>query len=87
MKLIALRPVLYLSHQYDTGDELPVTNQKMVNAWLEAKSAKAVEDDYAEKKSPKAKPVTAEAGVVGKSNDGNDSELIGKIPKARRKVK
>lgn len=42
--LIALRPVLYLAHQYKAGDELPVNNPEMIEAWLEAKSAKWKED-------------------------------------------
>ena len=41
MKLKALRPVLYLAHQYDRGDELPVNNPDMVEAWLEAGSAES----------------------------------------------
>lgn len=38
-KLIAKRPVLYLGRMYDKGDTLPANDQKMVNAWLNAKSA------------------------------------------------
>ena len=39
-RLIALRPVLYLSKQYSIGDELPVNDAPMVDAWIRAKSAK-----------------------------------------------
>ena len=38
-KLIAKRPVLYLGRMYDAGDPLPANDQKMVTAWLNAKSA------------------------------------------------
>lgn len=38
-KLIAKRPVLYLGRMYDAGDTLPANDQKMVTAWLNAKSA------------------------------------------------
>lgn len=38
-KLIAKRPVLYLGRMYATGDTLPANDQKMVTAWLNAKSA------------------------------------------------
>ena len=37
--LIAKRSVLYLGRMYDPGDTLPANDQKMVNAWLNAKSA------------------------------------------------
>ncbi len=43
--LIALRPVLYLSHQYKIGDTLPVNNLEMVKAWIEARSAEWREKD------------------------------------------
>lgn len=38
-KLIAKHPVLYLGRMYDAGDTLPANDQKMVTAWLNAKSA------------------------------------------------
>ena len=38
-KLIAKRPVMYLGRMYDAGDTLPANDQKMVTAWLNAKSA------------------------------------------------
>ena len=38
-KLIAKRPVLYLGRMYDPGDTLPANDQRMVSAWLNAKSA------------------------------------------------
>ena len=38
-KLIAKRSVLYLGRMYDAGDTPPANDQKMVTAWLNAKSA------------------------------------------------
>lgn len=38
-KLIAKRCVLYLGRMYSPGDTLPANDQKMVTAWLNAKSA------------------------------------------------
>ena len=38
-KLIAKRPVLYLGRMYDPGDTLPANDQRMVTAWLNARSA------------------------------------------------
>ncbi len=37
--LIATRPILYLAKQYKAGDRLPLNNQEMVEAWIEAGSA------------------------------------------------
>lgn len=83
MKLIAKRPVLYRAHLYDAGDELPVTDQIMVQAWLEAESAEWKEDtkktDEPAKK-PKAKKATAQPGQIGISSTGNQEDLAGRIP-------
>ena len=38
-RLIAKRSVLYLGRMYAPGDTLPANDQKMVTAWLNAKSA------------------------------------------------
>lgn len=38
-KLIAIYPILYLSKQYEVGDELPANDLKMVEAWLDAETA------------------------------------------------
>ena len=37
--LIATRPILYLAKQYKAGERLPLNNQEMVEAWIEAGSA------------------------------------------------
>lgn len=47
MMLVAVTPILYRSQQYKIGERLPADNQTMVEAWLEAGSAKW-EDETAE---------------------------------------
>ena len=82
MILKAMLPVLYASRQYRPGDTLPVTNARLVDAWLESGAAEWADDeDKPIKKAPKAKPVTAEAGLPGKSSDGDPEALVGKVPK------
>jgi len=88
MKLIALRPVLYLAHQYRTGDELPVNNPVMTAAWLDAESAEWQEDDASETPAPtvtKAEPAAAEPGIEGRSDGGN--VLQGKVPETPERKK
>ena len=72
MTLVAMRPVLYLAHQYSAGDKLPVNNPEMTAAWIEAGSA-AWKEDATDAPAPKAKakPAAAEPGT----------ELQGKVPK------
>lgn len=38
-KLYATYPILFESHQYKVGEQLPTTNMEMVNAWLESETA------------------------------------------------
>lgn len=87
-RLIALRPVLYLSRQYSAGDPLPVNNPVMVDAWIQAKSAKW-EDEAAgaEPETPKmkVKRATAEPGIEGRSDSG--PVLQGKVPKTPGRAK
>jgi hypothetical protein len=89
-KLIALTFVLYLSHQYKPGDELPANNQEMVEAWVEAGSAIWKDVSTEEKGTAKAKPATAQAGQTGTAipAEGEDN-LAGKVPEtlARKKTK
>ena len=78
MKLIAIYPILYRSHQYEIGEELPADDSEMVQAWLDAKTA-IWQDDTSQ---VKAKPVTAQAGLTGQSPNGEaDENLVGRIPK------
>lgn len=80
MFLIAVYPILYLSHQYKVGDILPANDFRMVAAWLSAGTAVW---RSAPEKASKAKPRTAEPGLPGQAvfseaQDGDD--LAGKIP-------
>ena len=78
MKLIAIYPILYRSHQYEIGEELPADDSEMVQAWLDAKTA-IWQDDTSQ---VKAKPVTAQAGLAGQAPNGEaDENLVGRIPK------
>lgn len=52
-KLVALRPILFRGRQYKTGDRLPADDQKMVEAWIQYKSAKW-EGQETKKKEPAA---------------------------------
>lgn len=93
-KLIAKYPILYLSKQYDIGEELVANNPEMVKAWLDAGTAEWVEDEESvldgttdeksEEELPPAKatPVAAEAGLAGDAVGAEtDENLVGKIPK------
>lgn len=93
-KLIAKYPILYLSKQYDIGEELIANNPEMVKAWLDAGTAEWVEDEEpasdgtTDEKSEDellpatAIPVVAEAGLAGDAvGSETDENLVGKIPK------
>ena len=89
-KLIAVKHILYLSKQYNPGDELPQNNESMKKAWLEAGTAKLDDDEEIEiiegkqKKKAKAKPVTAPAGLTGESvPKTSEDDLVGKPPKKK----
>lgn len=78
MKLVAIYPILYRSHQYEIGEELPADDPEMVQAWLDAKTAVWQED----KPKAKARPVTAQAGLAGQSLNGEtDENVVGRVPK------
>jgi hypothetical protein len=80
-------PVLYRSVQYEAGDALPADDQDTVAAWLEAGSAKWLDDEGAEAPAPKAKRKTAQPGLTGTSSDGKHDSLVGRIPdEPRRKT-
>lgn len=38
-KLYAIYPILFESHQYKVGEQLPTTDMEMVEAWIEAEAA------------------------------------------------
>ena len=69
-KLIAKRPALYLGRMYDAGDTLPANDQKMVTAWLNAKSA-AWDGQEAEERRQEAQE---DAGQADGSQDRRGQE-------------
>lgn len=75
--LTAVHPILYLSHQYKIGDELPANDPKMVDAWITAGTAV-----WTPSKVPttKAKVQTAEPGLFGQAVPPGDDDLIGRVP-------
>lgn len=86
MRLIALRPVLYLAHQYSTGDKLPVNAPEMAKLWVDAGSAFWEDETAPEKPTAKAIQVTAIPGMPGMSDKGTD-ELIGRITETPERKK
>ena len=73
--------ILYNSTQYKPGDELPTNDPKMLEAWLEAKTAAWV--DKAIAKSAKAQSATAMTGLCGQavcSDSDNGEDLVGRVP-------
>lgn len=81
MILKAKLPILYCSKQYGVGDTLPAVDVKLVNAWLESGAAFWECDTVAQNEAPKARLVTAEPGLPGKSSDGDPDALVGKVTK------
>lgn len=79
--LLAQTYILYNSHQYKPGDELPASDAGMLEAWLEAGTAAWV--TVSEECVGKAVPASAIAGVCGEavSSDSDDGEnLVGRVP-------
>ena len=79
-KLIATRPILYLCHQYEVGDELPEADSSTVTQWMANGVVALIEDNGAARKAAKAIPVTAQPGAPGLSSDGDPDELAGRVP-------
>lgn len=87
--LTAQKSILFESKMYNPGDELPVHNAGMVDAWIAAKTAVWIDDETIGTKAT-AQPKTAEPGLSGavvasESEDGDD--LAGKVPKTTRRKK
>ena len=82
-KLVALTPILFRCVQYQSGDALPTDNNTMVDAWINAGSARWEDETQgAQPKKAKAKATAAAAtpGLAGISNTGNPEDLVGRIP-------
>ena len=78
---IAQTYILYNSTQYKPGDVLPANDPEMLAAWLEAGTAKWLDETVVN--SMKAQSVTALAGMYGTavSSDSEDGEdLVGRVP-------
>ncbi len=75
-KLIAKRPVLYLGRMYDKGDTLPANDQKMVTAWLNAKSA-AWDGQEAEESRQEAQEGAEQAQDSQNRNGGQEAQENG----------
>lgn len=69
-KLIAKRPILFDGRQFNTGDQLPCYDARMVEAWLKYQSAEWV--GKAEK--PDEKPEKAEKPAEGKKEETKPEE-------------
>ena len=78
--LQACTPILFRSTLYGVGDSLPVDDQSMVAAWIEAGSAKWSDDEETKIAPAIAKSVTAQPGMPGLSSDGDPEALIGRVP-------
>lgn len=78
-KLIAKRPVLYLGRMYDAGDTLPANDQKMVTAWLNAKSAEWGGQEAQESRQEAQESAEKADGSQGsqEQNEGQEAEENG----------
>ena len=78
-KLIAKRPVLYLGRMYDAGDPLPANDQKMVTAWLNAKSAEWGGQEAQESRQEAKESAEQADGSQGsqEQNEGQEAEENG----------
>lgn len=78
-KLIAKRPVLYLGRMYDAGDTLPANDQKMVTAWLNAKSAEWGGQEAQESRQEAQESAEQADGSQGsqEKNEGQEAEENG----------
>lgn len=78
-KLIAKRPVLYMGRMYDAGDTLPANDQKMVTAWLNAKSAEWGGQEAQESRQEAQESAEQADGSQGsqEQNEGQEAEENG----------
>lgn len=78
-KLIAKRPVLYMGRMYDAGDTLPANDQKMVTAWLNAKSAEWGGQEAQESRQEAQESAEQADGSRGsqEQNEGQEAEENG----------
>ncbi len=84
-RLIAKKSILYRNKYYERGDVLPIKDSAYCRALVAAGSASWEDDEAAEepkKKAPKAKALTAPAGVTGLATPATSAEpdLVGRVP-------
>lgn len=87
-RLIAQRPVLYLGRTYQAGDTLPANDERMVTAWLKAKTAAWSGQEATERKETGGG--TVDAGGEKPAENANqeavkghlDAEQLGEMTKA-----
>lgn len=88
-RLTAKTSILFESKMYKPGEELPVKNPAMVEAWLAAGTAVFIDDE--QPKAPaKARSRTAEPGQPGvavHSESENGEDIVGKVPKTTSRKK
>ncbi len=85
--LIAVSPVLLDNRDYRPGDELPMHNPELVEAWITNGAAVWQDDGEEKKQAVKAKSVTAPVGRLGDAcpSAGSDQDLVGKPPSRKRR--
>ena len=89
-RLTAQTSILFESKMYKPGDELPVKNPAMVEAWLAAGTAVLIDDEQTKAPKAKARPRTAEPGQPGvavHSESENGEDVVGKVPKTNSRKK
>lgn len=84
MRLVAVYPILFESHQYKPGDVLPTHNLDMNDAWLAAGTAVWKTEDG---KAAKAVPASAQAGLAGTAVPASTEDLVGRVPNSGAKGK
>lgn len=80
-RLIALADIQDNFTRYHAGDELPA-DAAAVDAWVEARTAMWVSEDYHPPALPKAGQVTAIPGLFGIAVGGEQTgdDLVGRVP-------
>ncbi|MDO5391026.1 MAG: hypothetical protein Q4F24_08085 [Eubacteriales bacterium] len=79
-KLVATHYILHLSKQYEPGDELPASDESMVNAWISAGTAMWQTEEISSGDRRKAFAQTAEPGLPAADSESEPGgKLIGKV--------
>ena len=84
MRLVAVYPILFESHQYKPGDTLPAHNHEMNDAWLAAGTAAWKTESG---KTAKAVPASAQAGLAGTAVPASAGAMVGRVPNSGNRGK